>query len=84
MYFVRFQVLTAASIKITDFWDITPCIPSTLIMEAVRISKRLHCAISQKAVIFRLGTAYNIYTKYITDIRIETVSNETLRMENVY
>jgi hypothetical protein len=26
--FVRYKVLTAASVKVTSFWDIAPCIPA--------------------------------------------------------
>jgi hypothetical protein len=36
---VRFQVLTAAGMKMTAFWDIAPCHHSFLIIEVVSTSK---------------------------------------------
>jgi hypothetical protein len=37
--FVRFQLLTASSIKMTVFWDVAPCNLVALIMEAVGTSE---------------------------------------------
>jgi hypothetical protein len=36
---VRFQVLTAAGMKMTAFWDIAPCHHSFLMIEVVSTSK---------------------------------------------
>jgi hypothetical protein len=44
--YVRFQVLTAASMKMTVFWDITSC----SIVETSVYSTRLHGAISLTTV----------------------------------
>jgi hypothetical protein len=70
---VRFQVLTAASVKLTVLWDMAP---SSLIEADRRFRsayclhhqhrftcKRLHGDISQKAVVFILATSIHIFVR---------------------
>jgi hypothetical protein len=56
---VRFQVLTAAGMKMTVFWDVAPCslvkindFLEVLTVFIIRVIARLHGATSQKTVIF--------------------------------
>jgi hypothetical protein len=52
---VRFQVLTAAIVKMTAFWDIRPCRQYARLKRR-SASTRLHCDIFQKAVIFVMNS----------------------------
>jgi hypothetical protein len=91
---VRFQVLTAASVKLTVFWDMAPC----SLIEADRrfrsayclhhqhrfTCKRLHGDISQKAAVFILATSIHIFVLphycYVSRIllRLSTVGEHTV------
>jgi hypothetical protein len=59
---MRFQVLTAASLKMAVFWDVAPCslvegVSQQTPLKSRLTSSRLHGATTQKTAIFRLHCA---------------------------
>jgi hypothetical protein len=65
---MRFQILIAASLKTTTFWDIAPCSLIEVVwwqyapLKRRRSSTRLHCAMSVNAV---MSNMKNFFVGYI-------------------